>query len=220
MIEDDSFRYRLQLGRNLEFLRNIKEQQQISLVPPPPGLRKYMNDLEEENQRLEALIASEETKNAATTQAFLIQALRNCIRDHIEADRSRDKAQAIDAIVEDIRRFMIEPRGIVPNETTIAAMKEAQDGDLQSFNSVQEVMAHLDSDDAEDSVSIALNRDNLCDLLICIEEATEYYVDILGDGRAEGLRALRDRLSIWVEYLDGDISTLEEAQERMLKNAK
>lgn len=220
MIEDDSFRYRLQLGRNLEFLRNIKEQQQISLVPPPPGLRKYMNDLEEENQRLEALIASEETKNAATTQAFLIQALRNCIRDHIEADRSRDKAQAIDAIVEDIRRFMIEPRGIVPNETTIAAMKEAQDGDLQSFNSVQEVMDHLDSDDAEDSVSITLNRDNLCDLLICIEEATEYYVDVLGDERAEGLSALRNRLSIWVEYLDGDIATPEEARERILKNAK
>jgi len=36
---------------------------------------------------------------------------------------------------------------LVPNAETIAAMKEARNGKLESFNSVEELMADLDADD-------------------------------------------------------------------------
>ncbi len=36
---------------------------------------------------------------------------------------------------------------LVPNAETIAAMKEARNGKLESFNSVEDLMADLDADD-------------------------------------------------------------------------
>lgn len=36
---------------------------------------------------------------------------------------------------------------LIPNKATIAAMKEAREGKLQSFNSVQDFMDSLDEDD-------------------------------------------------------------------------
>lgn len=39
---------------------------------------------------------------------------------------------------------------LVPNETTIAAMKEARSGNLASFDSVEALMADLQADDEDD----------------------------------------------------------------------
>lgn len=43
------------------------------------------------------------------------------------------------------KQLPFEP--LVPNAKTIAAMKEAREGKLKSFNSVQDLMADLDADD-------------------------------------------------------------------------
>lgn len=43
------------------------------------------------------------------------------------------------------KQLPFEP--FAPNAKTIAAMKEAREGKLKSFNSVQDLMADLDADD-------------------------------------------------------------------------
>lgn len=43
------------------------------------------------------------------------------------------------------KKLPFEP--LIPNETTIAAMKEARKGGLPRFNSVEELMADLHADD-------------------------------------------------------------------------
>jgi DNA-damage-inducible protein J len=81
--------------------------------------------------------------------------VRARIDEHIKEEASAVLA-AMGLTVSDAFRIMLtriareralpfEP--LVPNATTIAAMKEARQGGLKSFNSVEDLMADLNADD-------------------------------------------------------------------------
>lgn len=81
--------------------------------------------------------------------------VRARIDEHIKEEASAVLA-AMGLTVSDAFRIMLtrvarekalpfEP--LVPDDTTIAAMKEARRGNLPAFNSVEELMADLNADD-------------------------------------------------------------------------
>lgn len=76
--------------------------------------------------------------------------------DHATKDEASAVLAAMGLTVSDAVRLLLtrvarekalpfEP--LVPNETTIAAMREARAGGLAKFNSVEDLMADLDADD-------------------------------------------------------------------------
>ena len=81
--------------------------------------------------------------------------VRARINEHIKEEAS-DVLAAMGLTVSDAFRIMLtriardkvlpfEP--LVPNETTIAAMREAREGNLKSFNTVEALMADLHAKD-------------------------------------------------------------------------